>query len=311
MQPSPLLTADNLSRSFGAHQAVNDISLVLERGEVLGFLGPNGAGKTTTMNMLSGHLAPTSGQIHINGFDLQQQPTHAKGHIGYLPEIPPLYRELTVTEMLHCSARLHAVARMDRPQAVDTAIQRCGLGEVRKQLVGTLSKGFQQRVGIAQAIVHSPAVVILDEPTAGLDPAQIREIRQLIRTLATKQSVIISTHILPEVEFLCDRVQIINQGRLVFSGDLDSMHQQLKVSSLILECLSSPALATLQAVPGVTGVEILSPQRFRVMFAPSQSPASALAVAAVEQGWQLLALIPETPTLESLFMQVINNEDAA
>jgi len=311
MQAAALLTAENLCRSFGQHKAVDDLSFTLKRGEVLGFLGPNGAGKTTTMNMLSGHLAQNSGKVTINGFDLQNQPARAKSHLGYLPEIPPLYRELTVWEVLMFSARLHGIPRRARKQAVDTAMQRCGLADVDKQLVGTLSKGFQQRVGIAQAIIHTPAVVILDEPTAGLDPVQIREIRQLIRTLAAEQSVIISTHILPEVESLCDRVQIINHGRLVFSGDLDSMYQQLKVSSLIMECITPPALTAIQAIPGVTGVEKISPGRYRIIFTPGQSPAPTLAVTAANQGWQLLELRPESPTLESLFMQVIHHEDAA
>lgn len=311
MQASPLLTAENLCRFFGQHTVVDDVSFTLHRGEVLGFLGPNGAGKTTTMNMLSGHLAPTSGKISIHGFDLQKHPARAKSHIGYLPENPPIYRELTVAEMLMFSARLHTVPRHTRKRAVDIAMQRCGLNGVSKQLVGTLSKGFKQRVGIAQAIIHDPAVVILDEPTAGLDPVQVREIRQLIRTLAAEQSVIISSHILPEVEFLCDRVQIINQGRLVFSGDLDSMRQQLKVSSLIMECIMPPGLSTIQATHGVTGVEQLSPNRFRIIFTPGRSPAPSLAVTAAEQGWQLLELRPETPSLENLFMQVINHEDAA
>lgn len=311
MQESSLLTADNLCRFFGRHRAVDKVSFSLQRGEILGFLGPNGAGKTTTMNMLTGHLAPTSGQITINGFDLHKQSTRAKSHIGYLPEIPPLYRELTVSELLMFCARLHAVPHSARRQAVQTAVQRCGLTDVAHRLIGNLSKGFQQRVGIAQAIVHDPAIVILDEPTAGLDPVQIREIRQLIRTLASEQSVIISTHILPEVEFLCDRVQIINHGQLVFSGDLETMQTRLQVTSLLMECLRPPTTAAINAIAGVTDTEILSPQRFRVWFHPGQSPAPALAVAAVEQRWQLLALTPETPTLENLFVHIVNDEDAA
>lgn len=311
MQATPLLTAHNLCRSFGQHRVVDDLSFNLQRGEVLGFLGPNGAGKTTTMNMLSGHLAPSSGHIHINGFELQQQPGQAKSHLGYLPEIPPLYRELTVTEMLLFSARLHAIPRLARRQAVDKAIQRCGLTTVTHRLIGHLSKGFQQRAGIAQAIVHEPALIILDEPTAGLDPLQIREIRQLIRSLTAEQSVIVSTHILPEVEFLCDRVVIINQGRQVFSDDLETMRAKLQVSSLLLECKTPPTLVEIEAIQGVTGTEQLSENRFRVLFHPGQSPAPALALAAAEKHWQLLQLTPETPTLENLFMQVVNHEDAA
>lgn len=219
------VSAKDLSRSYGSRSAVRHIGFELRQGEVLGLLGPNGAGKTTTLQMLAGCLAPSTGTIEICGIDLLEHPRQAKALLGYLPETPPLYRELTVDEYLRLAARLHRVPKNEIAAAVSKTKQRCGLSEVGKRLVGNLSKGYQQRVGIAQAIVHNPRVVILDEPTVGLDPIQIREIRSLIRELGGEHSVILSTHILPEVESVCDRIQIMNQGKLVFSGDMAELKQ--------------------------------------------------------------------------------------
>ena len=211
------ISARGLTRRFGAHIAVKRVDLELRRGEVLGFLGPNGAGKTTTMQMLTGNLAPTEGEIAICGIDMLARPTAAKARIGYLPEIPPLYRDLTVDEFLLLAVKLHRVPKAERTLSVLRAKERCGIGDVGRKLIGTLSKGYQQRVGIAQAIAHEPDVVILDEPTVGLDPNQIREVRALIRDLGNSHSVILSTHILPEVEALCDRVQVMHRGEVVYS----------------------------------------------------------------------------------------------
>ena len=219
------VSTSELSRSYGARTAVHDIGFELRQGEVLGLLGPNGAGKTTTLQMLAGCLAPSAGRIEICGIDLLERPREAKALLGFLPETPPLYRDLTVDEYLRFAARLHQVPKADIPAALEQAKRRCGLADTGKRLIGSLSKGFQQRVGIAQAIVHNPRVVILDEPTVGLDPIQIREIRALIRELGGKYSVILSTHILPEVESVCDRIQIMNRGRLVFSGDFAELKQ--------------------------------------------------------------------------------------
>lgn len=205
--------------------AVRHIDFELRQGEVLGLLGPNGAGKTTTLQMLAGCLAPSTGAIEICGINLLEHPRQAKALLGYLPETPPLYRELSVEEYLRLAARLHRVPRNEIAAAVNKTKQRCGLSEVGKRLVGNLSKGYQQRVGIAQAIVHNPRVVILDEPTVGLDPIQIREIRSLIRELGGEHSVILSTHILPEVESVCDRIQIMNQGKLVFGENMSELKQ--------------------------------------------------------------------------------------
>jgi ABC-2 type transport system ATP-binding protein len=219
------VSAKDLSRSYGARCAVRNIGFELRQGEVLGLLGPNGAGKTTTLQMLAGCLAPSTGTVEICGINLLEHPRQAKALLGYLPETPPLYRELSVDEYLRLAARLHRVPKHEIAAAVNQAKQRCGLSEVGQRLVGNLSKGYQQRVGIAQAIVHNPRVVILDEPTVGLDPIQIREIRSLIRELGGEHSVILSTHILPEVESVCDRIQIMNRGQLIFGGDMSELKQ--------------------------------------------------------------------------------------
>ena len=220
------ISALGLYRCFGARIAVHDVNLELKQGEVLGFLGPNGAGKTTVMRLLTGNLAPSAGRVEICGIDLLENPREAKARIGYLPEVPPLYRELTVNEYLRLAARLHLVEDGKIDSALEKTAQRCGLSNMGKRLIGSLSKGYQQRVGIAQAIIHDPEVVIFDEPTAGLDPNQMRDIRTLIGELGAERSVILSTHILPEVESLCDRVQIINEGRLVFGGSMDALKQE-------------------------------------------------------------------------------------
>jgi ABC-2 type transport system ATP-binding protein len=225
--PEITLTARNLTRRFGSQTVIHDVSLELKRGEVLGLLGHNGAGKTTTMQMLTGCLSPNSGSIKICGIDLARQPTLAKAHLGYLPETPPLYRELTVDDYLNFAARLRGMKPANVSAALSQAKQRCGLEAVSKKIIGTLSKGYQQRVGIAQAIIHQPDVIVLDEPTVGLDPAQIREVRTLIRELGDTHSVILSTHVLGEVESICDRVEILNRGSLVYSGttaELDKLN---------------------------------------------------------------------------------------
>jgi len=223
LTPALTLEASQLTRRFGKQVVIHNVSLQLKRGEVLGLLGHNGAGKSTTMQMLTGCLAPDSGTIKICGFDLQRQPTEAKAHIGYLPETPPLYKEFSVKNYLIFAAKLRGIKSNEVNAALDLALQRCGLTDKRNVLIGTLSKGYQQRVGIAQAIIHQPAVIILDEPTVGLDPAQIRDIRTLIRELGNAHSVILSTHLLTEVESICDRVEILQRGALVYSGSTSEL----------------------------------------------------------------------------------------
>ena len=228
--PEITLSARNLTRRFGNLSVIQNVSLELKRGEVLGLLGYNGAGKTTTLQMLTGCLLPDDSEanqssIDICGISLLHHPVQAKAQLGYLPETPPLYRELSVNDYLTFAARLRGMNTAAVGEALAQTRQRCGLETVGKKIIGTLSKGYQQRVGIAQAIIHRPAVIVLDEPTVGLDPAQIREIRSLIRELGNSSSVILSTHLLGEVESLCDRVEIMHHGRLIYSDSTANMTQ--------------------------------------------------------------------------------------
>ncbi|MGH8755637.1 MAG: ATP-binding cassette domain-containing protein [Burkholderiales bacterium] len=299
--------AHQLSRWFGARGAVLEINLELKKGEVLGFLGPNGAGKTTTMRMLTGNLAPSLGSIRICGIDLLDQPKAAKQLIGYLPEDPPLYRELNVDEYLALAARLHRVAKSALKNTMEQAKQRCGLNEVGKQLIGSLSRGYQQRVGIAQAIIHHPEVVILDEPTVGLDPIQMREIRTLIRELGGTHSVILCTHILPEVESVCDRVIIMHQGKGVYSGSIKALREIREGHSLQLGLRNPPQTAQLQ-VPGVIAVEKIADTLFNIQFNPGADPSEALVNAAAEQGWDLYQINRQQVSLEDVFVQLTQQE---
>jgi ABC-2 type transport system ATP-binding protein len=303
-----LVEVEQLTRFYDANCAVNNVSFTLAKGEVLGFLGPNGAGKSTTMQMLCGALAPSSGRIVINGIDLLENPLEAKRHIGFLPEQPPLYPELTVNEYLNYCAQLRRVRKTKIKSAVDIAKQRCGLQDAGRRLIGNLSKGFQQRVGIAQALLHSPQLVVLDEPTVGLDPIQIREIRALIKEIGKDHGVILSTHILPEVQMTCNRVQIIHQGRLVFSDTLEHLSDRMRVSSLLAAFQKQPPLKTLEKIEGVAAIESLASGRMRIHFAAGNDPTDRLVRASVEQNWQLKELTPETRSLEQIFMELISSD---
>lgn len=232
------LSARGLCRDYGGATVVHEIDLQLKQNEVLGLLGPNGAGKSTIIRMLTGNLAPSKGCVEICGADLIEQPRIAKTHMGYLPEVPPLYQEMTVNELLRFVAQLHRVGKLELQSALDHVKAQCGLSDRGSQLIGTLSKGLQQRVGIAQAIIHRPKVIILDEPTVGLDPNQAREVRQLISGLAKTSSVIFSTHILSEVENVCDRVNIIHQGRLVYDEYLTTLKDKGKSLEAIFMALT-------------------------------------------------------------------------
>ena len=308
MNNSILLEASHLGRHYGHIAAVSDISFQLKQGEVLGFLGPNGAGKSTSMQMITGNLAPSAGRISICGHDLLDDPIAAKASIGYLPEQPPLYRELTVDEYLLFCARLNRIEKSQQAAALQRAKQRCGLEQVGRRLINNLSKGYQQRVGIAQAIIHNPAIVVLDEPTVGLDPIQIREIRSLIRELAEHHGVILSTHILPEVQMTCDRVQIINQGRLVYSDEINNLNQRMQCNSLLLGLRQPPAESELAALPGIESVEKLSAHRFRLHYADAHSPAEEIARFVVEKNWGLQELAPEQKTLEQVFVELTSGD---
>lgn len=303
-----LLQAEGLGRRYGERRAVESLDLTLRRGEVLGLLGPNGAGKSTTLRMLSGTLPPSEGSIRLAGVDLLEQPRRAKRALGYLPELPPLYPEQTVADYLRYCARLHGVARAGAPAAAAAAMARCGLSEVAGRLIGRLSKGYQQRVGIAQAIVHRPAVVILDEPTVGLDPLQMREIRALIGELRADHGVLLSSHILPEIQSVCDRVVILHRGRAVYSGGLQPpAHDGEREVLLGLGAAVEPAQLT--ALPGVLAVASVDGQRLRLRLASAEA-ATAVQRHVLAAGWELREWLPLERNLEQLFVSLTAGEVA-
>jgi ABC-2 type transport system ATP-binding protein len=304
MSDNVLAEVSKVSRAYGDIQAVKNVSFAIHKGEVLGFLGPNGAGKTTTMQILSGNLAPSSGTVVIAGHDLLDEPRAAKSQIGYLPEQPPVYRELTVDEYLDYCAALNRIPRAERKPARDRAKERCGLAEVGRRLIGNLSKGFQQRVGLAQAIIHLPPLVILDEPTVGLDPIQIREIRALIRELGRDHGVILSTHILPEVQATCDRVQIIHRGELVLNESIGNLERHMKGASLTVAFRQAPAVEELQNIAGVTGVQAEKDGRLMVLHEAERNPTDEIVRLAAVRGWGLYEIRPGRLSLEQLFVEM-------
>lgn len=310
MTETILLEARGLCRQYGTNRAANDIDIRLKKGEILGLLGPNGAGKSTTMKMLAGVLAPTSGSVTINGISVADDPKGAKKSLGYLPEQPPVYPELTVDEYLRYCAGLHSVPRRERADAVLRAKQACGLTEMSKRLIGNLSKGYQQRCGIAQAIIHRPAVVILDEPTVGLDPIQILEIRKLIKDLGVDHSVILSSHILPEIQAVCARVMIIHRGRLVYSEPLAAAGTE-GFKTILAGFTAPPAAPALAAISGVTRVDALPRQHFRLTVQDGLDPRAAIASAAAAGHWGLVELHAEVRTLEEIFVELTSRDSAA
>lgn len=302
--------AIELTRLYGGRAAVSDVSFNLKKGQVLGFLGPNGAGKSTTMKMLTGNLAPSLGSVKICGVDMIENPKEAKALIGYLPEMRPLYKEFTVDEYLTIAARLHNVSRKNIKKAVEIAKERCGLGHMSKRLIENLSNGYQQRVGIAQAIIHNPMVVILDEPTVGLDPIQIRDIRTLIKEIGQEHSVIVSTHILPEVEMVCDHVQIIDNGKLVFNGGIDVLKRQRMGNKLLVGFNKLPELDAVAKIKGVAEAELVDNNMVRIRFEEGAEPQEAIVKAAVRHGWGLYQIAPDQTSLEDVFVQLTNQADA-
>lgn len=302
--------AIELTRLYGGRAAVSDVSFNLAKGQVLGFLGPNGAGKSTTMKMLTGNLAPTLGSVKICGIDMIEKPKEAKALIGYLPEMRPLYKEFTVDEYLTIAARLHNVPSKQIKKAVEVAKERCGLGHMSKRLIENLSNGYQQRVGIAQAIIHNPMVVILDEPTVGLDPIQIRDIRTLIKEIGQEHSVIVSTHILPEVEMVCDHVQIIDQGKLVFNGGIDILKRQRRGNKLLVGFNQMPSIEDVAKIKGVADVEITENNMMRIRMEEDAEPQEAIVKAAVKNSWGLYQIAPDQTSLEDVFVQLTHHEVA-
>lgn len=306
-----LIQARNLHRHYGAYHAVNAVNIQLKKGEVLGLLGPNGAGKSTTMNMLTGNLAPGSGEILINDIDLLDNPKRSKEQLGYLPEQPPVYKDMTVYEYLRYCAILRHIPKKELAASIDRALQRCSLTEVRKRLIGNLSKGFQQRVGIAQAIIHNPLVVILDEPTVGLDPVQIQEIRHLIRELGDEHSVILSTHILPEVQAVCDRVQIINAGKTVYENTLDQISHSATHMSYEIGFTHAIDIDILNSMDCIESVSELSNHRYQLDITGDQQSISDIAAFALQNQWQLSEITPKKVSLESIFLDLVHVKENA
>jgi ABC-2 type transport system ATP-binding protein len=309
-----VITVQHLTKRFGSQTAVNDLSFEVGAGEVLGFLGPNGAGKTTTMRMVTGFLPPSVGSVAIDGHDLLKRPIEAKRRIGYLPENPPLYPELTVRQFLGFVAEIKDVPRPRRAAAVDRALQRANLGDVASKRISTLSKGFKQRVGLAQAIVHEPPVLILDEPTSSLDPKQRVEVRDLIAALRGEHTVVLSTHILPEVSQVTDRVVIINRGRVMAVDSPQNLSQRLRgreeVTVDVGGASAGDVRGALVAVSGVTGVNAeeidgIVTARIESALGNDVRPEIARALAA---RWRLLALRSESLSLEEIFLKL--TEDA-
>jgi len=302
------IAVNSLSRHFATLCAVDQLSFSVKRGEILGFLGPNGAGKSTTLQMLTGTLAPSSGKISICGVDLLTQPRLAKQHLGFLPEIPPLYPDFSVDEYLRFCARIRHIIKSQVATAVAEAKEKCGLSEVGRRLIGNLSKGYQQRVGIAQAIIHNPDVVILDEPTVGLDPIQIREIRQLIRDIGKEHSVILSSHILPEIQSTCDRVQIIHHGRIVFSDTVDNLSQHMATTSLIVGLRNPPNIERLEQINSVNKVELLTDKKYRLQYDDTRDAAEIFVSTSVTNDWGLYHISAEQRSLEQIFVDITTTE---
>lgn len=305
-----LLQVQGLSRCYGENRAVDAVSFTLERGQILGFLGANGAGKSTTLRMLAGVLAPDAGRIVINGADLFDQPLCAKQSIGYLPEQPPLYRELTVDEQLYYSGRIHGLSRSVSNQAVAKTKARCGLMEVSRRLVGSLSKGYRQRVGIAQTILHDPPVIILDEPTVGLDPIQAQEVRALICELGQENhGVILSTHLLAEVQAACTHVQIMQRGRLVYRSSLADLRQQRSSGRLRIGLNAPPPPVELAKLPGVTQVDDLGSGQFRLHHDPDVAIGPSFLEQARIGGWIVWQMTPEPAGLEQIFVDLMLKQE--
>ena len=310
-----MIEVEHLTKRYGRVTAVDDVSFRVERGEILGFLGPNGAGKTTTMRVITGYMPATEGRAVVAGFDVFAQPIQAKRRIGYLPETPPLYPEMTVREYLAFVARIKGVAAADRTSRVREMMERTDIADMADRHCGKLSKGYRQRVGLAQAILHNPDVLVLDEPTAGLDPKQIIHTRQLIKGLAGDHTIILSTHILPEVAQTCQRVVIINKGRVVAVDTPDNLTTRLRGSeTMYLEVAAGTADAApvLAAVPGVTRVTVSSRQDgvvgYEIESQPGHDVRRELARSVVQRDWGLLELRPTRMSLEEIFLSLTTEE---
>src|SRR2546428_8385425 len=312
-----MIEVENLTKRYGRTTAVDGISFVVKKGEIRGFLGPNGAGKTTTMRILTCYLPPTEGTARVAGHDVFEEPLEVKRRVGYIPESPPLYPDMDVDTFLDFCAKIKGVAKAQRRARMDAAIEKCRVGDVRKTLIGKLSKGYRQRVGLAQAILHDPEVLILDEPTAGLDPKQIIETRELIRGLGGEHTIVLSTHILPEVEMTCGRVVIINKGRVVAEDTPESLARRLRgAGALRLEVRGeeAPVVAALRTLPGVLQVKAKAHHdgllTLEVEAEAGRDVRADLARTIVTKGFALLALQQVGMSLEEIFLHLTTTDRA-
>lgn len=309
-----MIQVTGLSKHYGARKAVDDLNFEVKKGEIVGFLGPNGAGKSTTMKIITGFMPATEGEVRVNGFDVFDNPTEVKRAVGYLPEAPPLYLEMTVRDYLDFAARLNQVPKDELKKHVAWAIEKTNLGDVASRIIGNLSKGYKQRVGLAQALVHRPPLLILDEPTVGLDPKQIIEIRELIKSLAGEHTIVLSSHILPEVTATCGRIIVINRGRIVAEDTIDGLTMRLKKGLLLQMTVAAPnpaGIAAIRAVPGVTGISATGP-KLVIELSPNQGELrDRVSKAAVESGMGILEFGAEKVSLEEIFLQLTTEDDTS
>ena len=294
----------HLSHRYTTQWAVQDVNFEIRDHGVFGLLGSNGAGKSTTMNIICGVLNQTKGDIYIKDISLRDNPVEAKRHVGFLPQRPPVYGDLTVEEYITYCAELRLMPKEAIPAAVEEALRRCGITHFRKRLIRNLSGGYQQRVGIAQAIVHRPEFVVLDEPTNGLDPNQIVEIRELIKEIATDRAVLLSTHILSEVQATCDHILMIEQGEVVFSGTIEEFDNYIEPDSFVIELANPPAPEVLGELEGITKVEPLTPNRFRLRFDKSKETMQKVVCTAVAENWGLSESVLQKVSLDEIFAQL-------
>jgi ABC-2 type transport system ATP-binding protein len=307
-----MIEVENLSKTYVDEPVVRDLSFFVPEGQVLGFLGPNGAGKTTVMRMLTAFLPPTTGRVVVAGIDLDQDSVALRRNVGYLPENVPLYPEMRVDEYLRFRAEVEEVPRGLVRQRMEEVVGRCLIGDVRRQVIGTLSKGFRQRVGLAGALIHQPPVLILDEPTVGLDPNQIIKVRELITELGQDHTVLLSTHILPEVEQVCERVFIIDRGSVVADGHPDALRTRLVGNPTLgveLKGANGAGKQALEALPGVSMVTEQTAGCFLLEHPADSDPREAVFKLAVDRGWVLLALTPQRATLEDVFVRLTTREE--
>ncbi len=299
-----IVKVEHLSHRYSADWAIRDINLEVKNKGVFGLLGSNGAGKSTTMNIICGVLNQTEGNVWINGVNLRENPVEAKKFIGFLPQRPPLYLDMTVEEYLTYCAELRLIDSASVGKAVERAMERCGVTHFRSRLLRNLSGGYQQRIGIAQAIVHQPKFVVLDEPTNGLDPNQIVEIRNLIKELATDHAVMLSTHILPEVQATCDEIRMIEHGKVVFSGTIDDFDNYVAPTTFSVTLRNAPSKERLQSIEGITAVDDLGDDHFRFHFANVSDVTEKMIALSVANGWQLEEIQLERLSLDNIFARL-------